>query len=163
MRGRRERGTWWGGDRRDGRAQQAALATFPAFAACSRRELARIDALTVELKLPSSFVLARQGQPVGEVVFVVSGHVVRVRDGNVVGVLDDHGWIGAPELFFGGVHDASAITLTASVVRIASQREARSLTHDVPSLAHLRLPAVVELDEHRPGAHAARYEIGVTQ
>jgi CRP-like cAMP-binding protein len=139
------------------------LATVPAFAGCSRRELATIDSLTVELQLPASHVLARQGRPVGELVFVVSGRVALVRDGSVVGVLDEYACIGAPELFSAGVHDASAITLTNTVVRVASPREARSLTHAVPRLAHLRLAPVVDLDEHRPGSNAATYGIGVTQ
>ena len=126
-------------DRQDGRAQQRALARMPVFSNCTDAELALVDALTTELRLSGGRVLARQGQPAREVIFVVSGRVALARDARAVEILDGDACIGAPECFACESHKASAVTLTDVTLRVSSPREARSLVHAVPRLAHLGL------------------------
>jgi len=135
------RPSWWAGrrssGRQDGRAQRQALADLATFSNCTDEELARVDALTTELRLSGGRVLARQGQLAREVIFVVSGRVALARDGRAAEMLDGNACIGAPECFTCEPHQASAVALTDVTVRVAGAREARSLVHDVPRLAHL--------------------------
>ena len=153
----------WGRPKRsrlDGTDHAAALARVPVFEGCTKRELARIDALTFEVALPKGYVLARQDAPVLEVYFVVSGAAIVTRDGAMVGALEPGACVGAAEMFANRPYAVSVTATTPLLVRVASPREMRSLVDGIPRLAHLRLrhvlpPAEAGAVEERRPAEAA--------
>jgi hypothetical protein len=129
--------------RPDGRAQRAALGRFPLFATCTRAEVARIDALTLELDVPAGRVLAREGARATEVLFVTAGRIHVTRGPETVGSYDPGSCIGAVELGTGGRFPVTVTTETPATVLVASPQEFRSLL-DIPALAELVGAPLVE-------------------
>jgi len=131
-------------ERRDGREQVEALARFPLFAGCTRAELRRIDALTYELDVPAGRVLAREGEPASQVLFVTAGWGRATRGAANVGCYEPGSCIGGVECAAGSTNSDTVIAETTVTVLAATAREFRSLS-DIPAIARIAAtPAVPE-------------------
>lgn len=122
--------------RRDGREQVEALARFPLFAGCTRAELRRIDALTYELDVPAGRVLAREGEPASQVLFVTAGWGRATRGSATVGCYEPGSCIGGAECARAEVNPVTVTAETTVTVLAASAREFRSL-RDIAAIARL--------------------------
>jgi CRP-like cAMP-binding protein len=118
-----------------GQRDARAFVALPAFDSCTRHELAVVDALTTELRVPGGRVLVHEGCPARELMLLLAGRVGLVRADKEVQVVGKGAWIGAPEVFSNGVHEMSAIALTDVSILASSRREAVSLVNAIPRLA----------------------------
>lgn len=119
---------------RDGRGQRARLGTLPPFTCCTDDELRFIDQMTTEVDVAAGRVLARQGAPVDQVLFIMAGSA-RVVAGDVSARVLTRG------ACIGGIamrtpcHPATLIAESDMVVRAASCWEYRAMLARIPRLA----------------------------
>jgi CRP-like cAMP-binding protein len=126
------------------------------FSGLSRRDLARIAALTTEVEVPAGRVLMRQGDPGHEAFVIESGTAratmrgrkgsKRMRPGDVLGEL---------ALLHSAPRSATVTAETDMHLLVLNSREFSTLLQDVPAVARKVLATVAERlrDAEPVGAH----------
>ena len=111
------------------------LSQVQLFSACSKRDLARIAALTVEIEVPEGRVLVRQGE-FGHECFVIEAGTARVsirgRKSTKVGPGDVFGEMA---LLYDAPRSATVTAETDMHLVVLNAREFSALLEDVPSVA----------------------------
>ena len=121
--------------RLDGTESVAELARIPMFAPCTSAELVLVDRLSCTIRVPAGAVVAVEGRPAVQVLYVIAGWARRTREGELLGVVHAGACIGADEVDRRAVHSVTIETETEMVVRAFSLREFASLRRAVPRLA----------------------------
>jgi CRP/FNR family transcriptional regulator, cyclic AMP receptor protein len=131
------------------------LAKVQLFSACSKRELARIAALTTEIGVPEGKVLMRQGEPGREFFVIEKGTAratVRGRKSRRMGPGD---CFGEMALLHSAPRSATVTAETDMRVLVLTSREFSTLMDSVPSVSRKVLAAAAERlrDAERPQPH----------
>jgi CRP/FNR family transcriptional regulator, cyclic AMP receptor protein len=106
---------------------------------CSRAELARIAALTSELRAEPGEVLTRQGEPGSEFFLVLEGTAAASRDDVHLATLEPGSFFGEVALLDGGGRTATVTARTGMRLLVMSRREFFSLHAMVPSVSRRML------------------------
>lgn len=122
----------------------AQLENVPLFRACTKGELKKIARLSEELRVPADKVLVRQGAIGREFFFILDGEVQISRSGKEVAVLGAGGFFGELALLVREPRDATATTLTPSVLLVIGQREFGALLADSPTIARKLLEGMAQ-------------------
>lgn len=131
------------------------LSQVQLFSACSKRDLARIAALTTELKVPEGKVLMRQGDP-GRECFVIEGGTARATiKGRKSARMGPGECFGEMALLNPAPRAATVTAETDMHLLVLGSREFSSLVEDVPAVARKVLAAVAERlrDAESPQPH----------
>lgn len=112
------------------------LAQVPLFAACSKKELARIAKATDEMHMEDGAVLTTQDDRSSEAFVIVSGNVVVKRNGRKVADLGPGSMIGELGLLDKGPRTATVTADGPVDVLVIGPREFAALLDDVPAISH---------------------------
>jgi CRP/FNR family cyclic AMP-dependent transcriptional regulator len=118
---------------RDGKMER--LRNVSLFAACSKRELARIASLADEIDVPEGRVLTRQGEPGREFFVIVDGKAKVAVRGKRTRTLGSGSAFGELALFDQGPRSATVTALTDMRLLVLDSRNFSSLISEVPSVA----------------------------
>ncbi|MCU1430670.1 MAG: hypothetical protein JWL83_4670 [Actinomycetia bacterium] len=122
--------------------QVGALRAVPTFAEYSVEELRLVDALTLELNMPPRRVLAETGSRANQVLFLVGGFALVMRDSHIVGTLGPGACIGGHEVLADRPHETTVTADGPVVVRVATERAFLSLVEGIPRLARQVAPRI---------------------
>ena len=131
------------------------LSEVQLFSACSKRELARIAALTVEIEVPAGKVLMRQGEPAHECFVIERGTAKATIRGRKSSKMGPGESFGEMALVRTAPRSATVTAETDMTLLVLNSREFSTLMEDVPSVARKVLAAVAErlCDAERPQPH----------
>ena len=131
------------------------LAGMQLFSACSKRDLARVAALTTEIEVPAGTVLIRQDDPGRECFVIVSGTAKASVRGGKTGKMGPGDSFGEMALLHSAPRSATVTAETDLHVLVLDSREFSTLLEDVPSVARNVLAAVADRlrNVERPQAH----------
>lgn len=129
----------------DGTMQREALRSVPSFSACTRAELAVVDAATYEITLAPGVVLAVEDERPSQVVFVVDGTLVGTVGDEIVAWWRRGACVCGYEVFARRANTMTVSTASTVKARVASVREYLGLVAQVPGLA----PAIPVLSTAR--------------
>jgi CRP/FNR family transcriptional regulator, cyclic AMP receptor protein len=115
-------------------AKMSLLATVPLFAGCSKRELAKIAALTDEIDLPAGKTLTDEGRSGREFCVIVTGSVDVKKGTKKLATLKDGDFFGEISLILDAPRSAT-VTSTSSVRLLVVERQAfQHLMREFPSI-----------------------------
>lgn len=103
------------------------LRSVPLFASCSRRELARIAALTDEIDLPAGRTFIREGTSAHEFFIIIDGEVTVEQHGQLLRTMGPGDFLGEIALIDGKPRTATASAARPSRLLVVGHREFRSL------------------------------------
>ncbi len=131
------------------------LAEVSLFSTCSKRELSRIAALTVEIDVPAGRVLMRQGEPGRECFVIERGTAKATIRGRRSLRLEPGECFGELALLHSAPRSATVTAETDMSLLVLSSREFSSLIEDVPSVARKVLAAAADRlrEAERPQPH----------
>jgi CRP-like cAMP-binding protein len=130
--------------RRSGDPKVERLSQVQLFSACSKRELARIAALTTEIEVPSGRVLIRQGDPGRECFVIQEGTARATVRGRKTTMMGPGDCFGEMALLHEAPRSASVTAESDMRLLVLNSREFSTLLEDVPSVARKVLAAVGE-------------------
>ncbi len=119
---------------RHGTDPHAHLRDLPIFAECSEAELAEIDGLSDEVRVPAGRFLIRQGDIGREFIVVIEGNAVVTRDDVVVGRLGPGDFFGELALLASTERNATVAAETDLLVSVIDRRGFQTVLEDSPSL-----------------------------
>jgi CRP-like cAMP-binding protein len=128
------------------------LAELQLFSACSKRDLARIAALSNEVEVTAGTVLIRQGDPGRECFVIESGKAkvtVRGKKSTMMGAGEVFGELA---LLHAAPRSATVTADTDMRLVVLGSREFSTLLEDVPSVARNVLAAMAERVRDTEGA-----------
>ena len=129
---------------RGGDPKVARLSAIRLFSACSKRDLQRIAALTMEVDAPAGKTLIRQGD-IGREAFVIQEGKARVTiRGKKARIMGPGECFGELALLNAGPRTATVTAETDMKLLVLGSREFSSLLEDVPSVARHVLAAVAD-------------------
>jgi CRP/FNR family transcriptional regulator, cyclic AMP receptor protein len=114
------------------------------FSACSKRELARIAALSVEVEVPAGRVLIRQGDFGHEFFVIEAGTAKAIIDGRKRTTMGPGECFGEMALLHRAPRSATVEAETDMHLLVLNSREFSTLMEDVPSVGRKVLAAVAE-------------------
>jgi CRP-like cAMP-binding protein len=118
------------------------ISQVPLFAACSKRELAKIASLTDEVELPAGETLTQKGQTGREFCVLVSGSV-DVLDGKTkLATLKDGDFFGEIALILDAPRSATVVTTTPARILVVERVAFRQLMRELPSIQEKVLEAL---------------------
>jgi CRP/FNR family cyclic AMP-dependent transcriptional regulator len=120
------------------------LSQVQLFSACSKRELARIAALTTEIEVPRGRVLMRQGNPGRECFVIEEGKATATMRGRKSRVMGPGECFGEMALLHTAPRSATVTAASDMHLLVLNSREFSTLLDDVPSVARKVLAAVAE-------------------
>jgi CRP/FNR family cyclic AMP-dependent transcriptional regulator len=120
------------------------LSQVQLFSACSKRELARIAALTVEIEVPGGRVLMRQGKPGRECFVIEEGTAKATIPGRKARMMGPGECFGEMALLHAAPRSATVTAESDMRLLVLTSREFSALLEDVPSVARNVLAAVGE-------------------
>ena len=131
------------------------LSEVQLFSTCSKRELARIAALTVEIDVPAGRVLMRQGEPAHEAFVIEQGTARATIRGKKASRMGPGECFGEMALIHSAPRSATVTAETDMSVLVLNSREFAALMEDLPSVSRKVLAAVAERlrDAERPQPH----------
>lgn len=131
------------------------LAEVPLFAACSKKELAKIAKATDVANLSDGHVLTKQEDTAREAFIIVDGKAVVRRNNRKVAELGPGAMIGQLGLLDRGPRTATVVANGPMEVLVIGPREFSALLDDVPSITHKLLKSLAgmvrELDTQAYG------------
>lgn len=134
-----------------------ALRNVRLLAACTRRELHEVAALSVPASLPAGTVLTREGQAGGLAYVLESGSCDVLRGGRKVADLGPGDVIGELSLIDGGPRTATVQAATDVEVLEITSRDLQRLLRDAPRLRRSLLQALAarvrEVDRRAAGRY----------
>jgi CRP-like cAMP-binding protein len=120
------------------------LSEVQLFSACSKRELARIAALTTEIEVPLGRVLMRQGDPGRECFVIEEGRARVTIRGRKTTMMGPGESFGEMALLHTAPRSATVTAASDMHLLVLNSREFATLLNDVPSVARKVLAAVGE-------------------
>jgi CRP/FNR family cyclic AMP-dependent transcriptional regulator len=120
------------------------LSQVQLFSACSKRELARIAALTTEIEVPRDRVLMRKGNPGSECFVIEEGTARATIPGRKARMMGPGECFGEMALLYTAPRSATVTAASDMHLLVLSSREFSTLLEDVPSVARKVLAAVGE-------------------
>ena len=120
------------------------LSQVQLFSACSKRELARIAALTVEIEVPRGRVLMRQGDPGRECFVIEEGTAKATIRGRKSRMMGPGECFGEMALLHAAPRSATVTAASDMQLLVLDAREFSALLEDVPGVARKVLAAVGE-------------------
>ena len=120
------------------------LRNLDLFAGCGRRELERIDQLTVTLQIPAGRRLCAEGARGQEFFVLVDGVANLHSSSGSAALLGAGAWFGEGALLDGAPRRATIATVSDTMVLVFGRREFRALWSDFPTV-RARLAAHHEL------------------
>jgi CRP/FNR family cyclic AMP-dependent transcriptional regulator len=127
------------GDPKLGRLSEVQL-----FSACSKRDLARIAALSTEIDVPAGTVLMRQGEPGHEAFVIEKGKARATVRGKKSSLMGPGEVFGEMALLHSAPRSATVTAETDMNLVVLGSREFSTLLEDVPGVALKVLAAVGE-------------------
>jgi CRP-like cAMP-binding protein len=118
------------------------LSQVQLFSACSKRELARIAALTTEIEVPPGKVLMRQGDPGRECFVIEEGTARATIRGRKATKMGPGECFGEMALLHAAPRSATVTAASDMHLVVLNSREFSTLLDDVPSVARKVLAAV---------------------
>jgi CRP-like cAMP-binding protein len=112
----------------------ARLRQLPLFSECSDRELAEIDSLCDQVKVPAGRQLIGQGEIGREFVIIVEGEATVSRDGVEVATLGAGAHFGELALLATIERNATVVAKTDVVAQVIDRRGFQTALEDSPSL-----------------------------
>jgi CRP-like cAMP-binding protein len=138
--------------RRRGDPKIQRLAQVQLFSTCSKRDLARIAALSTEVEVPAGTVLMRQGDP-GRECFVIEEGKARVAiRGKKSRTMGPGECFGEMALLDAAPRSATVTAETDMKLVVLGSREFSTLLEDVPTVTRKVLAAVAERLRSNEGA-----------
>lgn len=130
------------------------LSQVQLFSGCSKRELARIAALSDEIEVPAGRVLMRQGDPGHECFVIEEGTAKATIRGRKSVRMGPGESFGEMALLHRAPRSATVTAETDMRLLVLNAREFSTLMEDLPSVARKVLAAVAERlrDAERPRA-----------
>ena len=131
------------------------LAQVSLFSDCSKRELARIAALTTEIDVEAGTVLTRQGEPGHECFVIERGKAKATIRGRKAARLGPGDVFGEMALLHAAPRSATVTAETEMSLVVLNSREFSTLIEDVPSVGRkVMAAAAARLREaERPQPH----------
>jgi CRP/FNR family transcriptional regulator, cyclic AMP receptor protein len=131
------------------------LSQVQLFSACSKRDLARIAALTAEIEVPEGKVLMRQGAPGRECFVIEDGTAQATIKGRKSKRMGPGECFGEMALLHAAPRSATVTAESEMHLLVLSSREFSTLVEDVPAVARKVLAAVAERlrDAESPQPH----------
>jgi CRP-like cAMP-binding protein len=131
------------------------LAKVSLFSGCSKRELARIAALTTEIEVEAGTVLMRQGEPGHECFVIERGTAKATIRGRRSVRLGPGEVFGEMALLHDAPRSATVTAETEMSLVVLSSREFSTLIEDVPSVRRKVMAAAAARlrDAERPQPH----------
>jgi CRP-like cAMP-binding protein len=120
------------------------LSQVQLFSACSKRELARIAALTTEIEVPPGKVLMRQGNPGRECFVIEEGTARATIRGRKSTKMGPGECFGEMALLHAAPRSATVTAESDMQLLVLNSREFSTLLEDLPSVARNVLAAVGE-------------------
>ncbi len=120
----------------------AHLANVPLFAACTKKELARIARVSDVLSLPDGHALTRQDETSREAFVITGGKAIVRRNKRKVAELGVGSVVGELGLLDRGPRTATVVADGPIEVIVIGPREFSALLDDVPSLNHKLLKSL---------------------
>ncbi len=120
------------------------LSQVQLFSTCSKRELARIAALTTEIEVPEGRVLMRQGAPGRECFVIEEGTAKATMLGRKSRMMGPGECFGEMALLDAAPRSATVTAASDMRVLVLDSREFSTLLEDVPAVARKVLAAVAE-------------------
>lgn len=131
------------------------LANVPLFAACSKKELAKIAKATDQLSFPDGHVLMHQEETAREAFILIEGNVTVKRNNRKVADLGPGSMLGELGLLDRGPRTADVVADGPITVLVLAPREFSAILDEVPSLNSKLLKALAarirELDKKNFG------------
>ena len=122
-------------ERRDRQQRMKRLRTaVPLIAACTARELARVDGLGTQLDVRGGVVLTREGGAATECFVVLSGTAVVHRGGEPVGVIGPGSVVGEIALLDGTPRTATVVAASPMRLLVLTADEFEQLSHVAPCI-----------------------------
>lgn len=118
------------------------LREVPLFAACSKKELAKVARASDEVAVPAGRVLVKEGEIGREFFLLLDGEAVVRRGTKKVATLGPGAFFGEMALLDRGPRSASVEAATDATLLVLGQREFAGLIDEVPGLAHKLLTAM---------------------
>jgi CRP/FNR family transcriptional regulator, cyclic AMP receptor protein len=140
--------------RRGGDPKVQRLAQVQLFSTCSKRDLARIAALTTEVEVPAGAVLMRQGDPGRECFVIEEGKAKATIRGKKSRTLGPGECLGEMALLHSAPRSATVTAETDMRLLVLGSREFSTLLEDVPSVTLKVLAAVADRLRSTEGAQA---------
>lgn len=139
--------------RRDPKLER--LSSVQLFSTCSKRDLARIAALTDEIEVPAGRVLMRQGERGNEAFVILDGTARATIRGRKSTKMGPGECLGEMALLHAAPRSATVTAETDMRLAVLPAREFSTLLEDVPSVARKVLAAMAERvrDAERPQPH----------
>ena len=112
------------------------LKKVPLFAACSEKDLRRLDRAADELDIAAGQALTKQGQLGREVFIILDGSAEVTKDGVHVADLGPGAHVGELSLLDGGPRSATVTTTALTRVLVLTKPAFNGVLDEVPTLAH---------------------------
>jgi CRP/FNR family transcriptional regulator, cyclic AMP receptor protein len=120
------------------------LSQVQLFSACSKRDLARIAALSTEMEVPAGAVLMRQGESGREAFVIERGKARATVRGKKSRMMGPGEIIGEMALLHSAPRSATVTAETDMELVVLSSREFSTLLADIPDVALKVLAAVAD-------------------
>jgi CRP/FNR family transcriptional regulator, cyclic AMP receptor protein len=120
------------------------LSEVQLFSACSKRDLARIAALSTEMEVPAGTVLMRQGESGREAFVIEKGKARATVRGKKSRMMGPGEIIGEMALLHSAPRSATVRAETDMELLVLSSREFSTLLADIPDVALKVLAAVAD-------------------
>jgi CRP/FNR family transcriptional regulator, cyclic AMP receptor protein len=120
------------------------LSQVQLFSACSKRDLARIAALTEEIEVPAGRVLIRQGDPGREAFVISEGQAKATIRGKGSAKLAPGECFGEMALLHSAPRSATVTAESDMRLLVLGSREFSTLIEDVPAIGQRVLAALAE-------------------
>jgi CRP-like cAMP-binding protein len=138
--------------RRRGDPKIQRLAQVQLFSTCSKRDLARIAALSTEVEVPAGTVLMRQGDPGRECFVIEEGKARAAIRGKKSRTMGPGECFGEMALLDAAPRSATVTAETDMKLVVLGSREFSTLLEDVPTVTRKVLAAVAERLRSNEGA-----------
>ncbi len=108
---------------------------IPLFAGCTSEELAEIDRLSDQVRIPAGRTVLTQGDLGQEFALIVEGEAEVVKDGTPVAMLGPGDYFGEVALLDAVTRTASVVASTDLVLEVLDRRGFNTLLDDLPRLS----------------------------
>ena len=120
------------------------LARVPLFKDLSKKHLQHVSSLATTLEIEPGRVLAAQGEPGREFIFVLSGEAEVRRDGEFVTKRSSGDFFGEISLLLDKPRTASVVATTPMTIGVIEAREFKAMLQENPELYEPLIRAVGE-------------------
>ena len=120
------------------------LARVPLFARLSKKHLQHVSSLVTTIEVEPGRVLAVEGEPGREFIFVLSGEAEVRRDGELVAKRSSGDFFGEKSLLLDTPRTASVVATTPATIGVIDSRAFKAMLRENPELYEPLIKAVGE-------------------